>query len=430
MEEWIKERINRIENLEDRRVLRDAIAGALVSIDEYNRNLYEILEDRLQNELADYRLEFDIHVSLCQKSDYDPINDFLFPMDAMDMKEQSGELEERLLMAQNGQAIGLATIFLECESAKIKELLCENRTFNGRLYTDEGVLDVKLGLRPCMRYKQKIANLYSSFMFNDIAWKTVNSPYLEKFVDIILLEDLSAGNEKAKNIRDVEVDLLEFEPYKLSDRIPLWNVRMLSTKPTFFPMPAYDSINYEHTISLYELGRKDNYIVRNDNEDVLYVKRNLDELVVVAAEDRVREWDLYAIHSPRGETLSWLNQPIFSNARTHSFLEHYAATLSMTIRSRGEVERLLYSFLAFSDWELQNIEMIGERKNWDWKKSEDLNFFLPDHVRVEEEKPVLSMQFKQKSAENYLSRDVMHFFVSEIQLAFPDYACIGELVSK
>lgn len=428
MEEWIKERIRKIENLEDRRVLRDAIAGALVGIDEYNRNLYEILEDRLRNELADYRLEFDVYTAVCQKEDYDPINDFLFPMDAMDMEMQGNDFGEVLEMGRVGQQLRLTTIFLECETARIQELLAEKREFDGRLYTDGGVFSVKLGLRPCLRYKQMIANLYASFMFNDEAWKTINAPYLDKFVDVVLLGFSEEKEQKGKTIQEIEVNLSEFEPYKLTDRIPLWNVRRLSTKPTFFPMPAYDTINYEHTISTHELGRKDNYLVASDNEDILYVKRNLDELVVVAVEDRVREWELHAIHTPREEKLSWIEQPVYSNARTRSFLEHYAATLSMTIRSRAEIERLLHSFHAFQSWKLVDVQMTGERQNWDWKESDDLNFFLQDHVRLEEEKPVLTLTFQQEGMADYLRRDVMAFFMSEIRLAFPDYACVGKLV--
>lgn len=427
MDEWIKDRINRIENLEDRRALRDAVAGALVGIDEYNRNLYGILEERLRQELSDYRLEFDVYTAVCQKDDYDPINDFLFPMDPADMLPVQNDFEDLRKQAASWKNLPLATIFLECETSRIKELLAEKRIFEGRLYTDGGVHNVKLGLRPCMRYKQMVANLYAAHMFNDIAWKTVNSPYLDKFVDVVLL-DFSGEGEKAKNVHDVQVNLAEFEPYKLTDKIPLWNIRRLATKPTFFPMPAYDSINYEHTISTHELGRKDNYLVSSDNADILYVKRNLDELVVVATEDRVREWDLYAIHSPRGEKLSWIRQPIFSNARTRSFLEHYAATLSLTVRSRAEVERLLHSFREFERWRLVDVRMTDSRLNWDWKKSEDVNFFLQDHVRLEEEKPVLELSFEIEDKTSYLCRDVMAFFMSEIQLAFPDYACVGKLV--
>lgn len=427
MEEWIKERISRIENLEDRRALRDAIAGALVGIDEYNRNLYEILEDRLRQELSDYRLEFDVYTAVCRKDDYDPINDFLFPMDPADIQTMGNDFEVLRQEAADGKQPRLTTIFLECETEKIKALLSENRSFDGRIYTEEGVREVKLGLRPCRRYQQRIANLYASFMFNDIAWKTINAPYLAKFVDVVLLELLDGG-ERDKSIQDVEVKLAEFEPYKLMDRVPLWNLRSLSTKPTFFPMPAYDSINYEHTISTQELGKKDNYLVRSDNEDILYVKRNQDELVVVATEDRVREWTLFAVHSPREEKLSWIKQPIFSNARTHSFLERYAATLSLQIRSRAELERLLHSFRAFETWRLLDLKMGAQRVNWDWRQSEDLNFFLQDHVRLEETKPVLELTFETERQEDYLSRDRMAFFLSEIQLAFPDYACVGRLV--
>lgn len=426
MDEWIKQRINRIEDLKDRRALRDAVAGALVEIDLYNKDLYTILEDRLRNELADYRLEFDIYTAICSKEDFDPINDFFFPMDLDDLKPILFDLDELLNETSLGREVPLCRIFLECETPKIKDLLKENKIFPGKLYADGGIYDVSLTLRPCMHYKNKIADLYQSYMFNDVAWKTINAPYLEKFVDVILVSP--PKETKGNAVHNIEIDLLEYEPYKLTDRMPIWNVRNLEAKCTFFPMPAYDAINYEHTISTQNLGKSDNYIVRHNNDGILYVKRNLDELVVVTPEDKVREWELVAIHSPREVHLGWIEQAIFSNARTHTFLERYAATLSMAIRSKGEIERILHSFREFEGWHLIDAIVLEKKQYWQWKMSNDANFFLADHVRIEEEKNILELQFTSNVINNYVLLDRMHFFVSEVQMAFPEYGCIGRMV--
>lgn len=424
MENWIKERINKIENLKDRRALRDAVTGALENLDQYNRQLYELMERRLQNELADFRLEFDIYTAVCAKDDYDAINDFFFPMDPDDLGTPQLDVQTIEKFQTGNQSLCITRLYLECETKKIKELLQKKHQFSGKLRTDSGVSDVKLELRPSRHYHNILADLYHSYMFNDIAWKTVNTAHLEKFVDVILCSPVQAKD--GDTLQDVQIDLMDYEPFKLTDRIPLWNVRSLSEKCTYFPMPAYDSINYEHTISTAALGGLDNYIVKYGDDDILYVKRNKEELVVVTHEDRVREWNLFAIHTPRQEPHSWISLPVFTNARTHTFIERYAATLSLQIRSKGELQRLLNSFVDFSDWQLMDV-YIGPKENWIWKDSADMNPFLTDHVRVEEEKPVMSLIFQTQQEETYLLTDQMHFFVSEVQLAFPDYACVGRL---
>lgn len=427
MEDWIKERINRVEDLKDRRALRDAVAGALVEMQEYNKDLYAILEQRLSDELTDFRLEFDVYTAVCARDDYDPINDFLYPMDPQDLEIPLLDVEEMQKNLGFGQEIPIARLFLACETEKVRSLLKRDDRYSGRIRTDGASYDVELALRPCTHYKDMLSNLYQSFLFNDIAWKTLHAPYLEKFVEVVLTTPLELTRNSVE-IRSVEVNLRDYEPYKLADRIPLWNLDQMQAKCTHFPMPAYDSINYEHTLSLEELGRLDNYLVRYDNVGALYVKRNRNELVVVTSEDRVRDWDLIAIHTPREARMSWIYELIFDNSRTRSFLERYAATLSMNIRTKGEVERLLYSFIAFEGWSLKNIRLLPKKQALVWKESNDHNFFLQDHVRVTEEKPVLELSFTSNATKDYLLDDHLQFFVSEIQLVFPDYYCIGKIV--
>lgn len=428
MDDWIKDRVNRIESLSERRILRDVVSGALVNLQHYNEDLYKILENRLKVEIADFRLEFDLYTTICAKEDYDPINDFLFPMDENDSQIVKYKIEDLTKELNLGREVCLTRIFLECETEKIIKLLEDDLTYLGRLVINDEEYEVQLKLRPCLYYKNKLEELYNSFMFNDIAWKTVYAPYLDKFVDVVLVDMPNLSSNKLGLINQVEIDLKEFEPVKLVDRIPLWNVSHLEGKCTHFPMPAYDSINYEHTISLDDLNKEDNYIVSQNNTGILYVKRNKDSLVIVTPEDRTVNWELVCLHSPRNNPLQWIEHPIVTNRRIKSFSDRYAATLSMNIRTKGEVERLLNSFVEFEKWEIVSVELLAKDKILNKKKSLDANFFIADHVRLEEAKPILELRFKTREKNDYLRYDKLNFFISEIQLAFPDYYCIGRIM--
>ncbi|MBX4263356.1 hypothetical protein [Clostridium estertheticum] len=57
-----------------------------------------------------------------------------------------------------------------------------------------------------------------------------------------------------------------------------------------------------------------------------------------------------------------------------------------------------------------------------------MNYFIIDEIREDNIKKVLKLYFKAKDKNYYLTRDILSFLVSEIQLLYPQYKCMGILI--
>ncbi|MBW9153113.1 hypothetical protein [Clostridium estertheticum] len=57
-----------------------------------------------------------------------------------------------------------------------------------------------------------------------------------------------------------------------------------------------------------------------------------------------------------------------------------------------------------------------------------MNYFIIDETREDNIKKVLKLYFKAKDKNYYLTRDILSFLVSEIQLLYPEYKCMGILI--
>ena len=98
----------------------------------------------------------------------------------------------------------------------------------------------------------------------------------------------------------------------------------------------------------------------------------------------------------------------------------------MVIRTKGEIARLLKAYELSKDLIFQNVEV---RDKYEKEPATiDYNFFIDDNTRIDSNKRVMILKFKPLDRDNYLVYDKMSFLISEIQILYPEYKCIGELV--
>ena len=58
----------------------------------------------------------------------------------------------------------------------------------------------------------------------------------------------------------------------------------------------------------------------------------------------------------------------------------------------------------------------------------NFNHFIDDQIRLYTLKNILLLQFQPLITDDFLLYDHLSFLVSEIQMLFPEYRCVGELV--
>jgi hypothetical protein len=392
----------------------------------YNVDMYNRLEKRIYDEIEDPLQKFYIYTSLEHSKNVDLANDFLHPMCDGDLSEAEINMD---LLSETIRTTGefvLTSIFLECKGYILNEILNDTqRTFKGYVKTDKDIYEIRVQLRRCMKYVNIIESLYRVFQYNNTAWNTVNCPYAYKIVDIILKSSLPL--KKDEKVKEVIIDLAEYEQYKVPNMVPMWNVKHIEGEDKAFPMPANDRVNYDHMISLAGPGAQNGYLVQPAaHKDFLYCKRLEDDLVIISPISDQHQWGLLQIENIANDRQKNRQYELATNKRTLGFTGRYAGVKGMAIRTKGEVSRLMQSYEASQKLVFQDVEVIDSYA----KPEETLNCntFIDDNIRIDTYKKIMLVKFRPVERDSFIIQETMSFLTSELQILFPEYRCVGEFV--
>ncbi|KOY15760.1 hypothetical protein [Paenibacillus xylanivorans] len=434
MKDIIRDRLNKMEDLEQRRMLKDLMTGVFLNLVEYQETLNKQIEQRVFDEVKNQEGKYELHITLIDREDYDPIHEFLRPMLSSDLNNQVLDISGVAELVRNGGEIPLFSLFLEMGTQQIWELLSSERIFKGTMITNAGEYPLFFKLKQNLSYINEIEKLYQSFMLIGMNWRTINLPYIYKFVDCVLVggEGEPAIHEEVK---EIVLSLEEYDVYKRSGVIPLWNLERISQRNTGFPMPAIDRINFEHTLSLRQEGIDHGYLVDASEADVRYILRSEDRLVIVTPRNESGEWGLVKIIKPSLTKLTHFPYPTFSNRRKEQFTVRLAENKGQIIRSKAEILRIVSSLEAAEGIELVEIQILDPVKNGQMlgdtsSLTYSLNSFVSDGIRTDHGKPVMKLVFRfeaggRERIPKFLEVDVLSYIVAEIQRYFPDYRCEG-----
>ncbi|MFJ3388390.1 normocyte-binding protein [Lysinibacillus sp. NPDC086135] len=421
MKELMIERLRKIEDLEQRQLLKDIVSGVFVNLIDYQDDMNNRLEERIFNEMDDVEDRFDIYVTLSSKEDVDPIHECLFPMRPADLESKSINIKKILEAFKNKESAELFTLFLECDSMQIQQLLAEQRLFSGKLVTTEGQVEIKVSLTQNKDYLQEMNKLYPLFQINGLPWKTINHPFIYKFFNVNL-EDCPPLNEDAE-ITEIIVDLEEYEDKKRLNMVPLWNIERHEVKNVGFPIPAIDKVNYEHVLSIRKIGNEHGYLVEADEDNVRYVKRSDNELTIVSPRDKSGVWQLIKIAKMADEKIGKLHYELVSNRRIEHFIHKFANKYTATVKTKGEITRMINSFEAANSFELVDIEIVDAYSGTSFTHS--ANTFLTEMIGENNHKKTMLLKFKANEERNFIANDILSFLVSEVQRHFFEYECVG-----
>jgi len=426
MKDIISSRLQGISSLNDRKLLKDVLRDVYENLAEYNLSMYARLENRLYNEIESHIDDFSIYTSAEYVENIDPISEFLHPMvpsdtDAvLNLAEIGGSINGQ----SNSKNYPIASIFMKCSNSEISRLLHGNETFKGILKTDQNTYDIRVKAKRCNKYINQIDRLYKAFQRNNIVWATVNCPYAYKFIDIVPVSPVSLS--KGETINEIMLDLGEYDKYKQINVVPVWNVKTLEVEENSFPMPAIDRANYEHRLALESFGTKNGYLVALDSADYTYTIRRETELIVVSESNVQQPWKLLQVEKPPDVMRQNNSFEVLSNRRDMGFAGRYSAIKSLVIRTKGELDRVLNSYEQSKSVLFQGVDILNSYEKT--RETLDCNPFIDDNIRANTHKKVMLLKFKVGDGEQYLAHDKISFLVSEVQILFPDYDCVGELV--
>ena len=423
MKPQIYNRLQNITDLNERRLLKDVLLDVYENVVTYNMDMYDKLENRLYTEIDNPLDNFAIYTTLESTTKLDPVSEFFHPMIPADS-------EETIDLATLSQALAtdtnptIASIFLKRSNADIDRFLAQNKTFTGTVVTNKSSYSITTKAKRCTKYTNKIEELYRLFQKNNVVWTTVNCPYAYKFVDIVLISPITLG--EGETITEITVNLGEYDQYKQVNVVPLGNISAIEAKELAFAMPAQDKINNEHHVKLSDFGEQNGYLVAKDNIDYLYTLRREDMLVIIADTDIKQNWKLLKIEHISNLRERSMEYELLTNQRNMGFIGRYASVKSMIIRTNGELARLLQSYEQSKSVSYQGLDILDSYHGT--KETTDYNFFIDDNIRIDASKKIMLMRFRIHGGEDFLLYDKISFLVSEVQVLFPEYNCIGELV--
>ncbi|MFR4350217.1 MAG: hypothetical protein ACLT3H_00945 [Roseburia sp.] len=425
MKEYIRKRMLEITQLEDRAAYKEIVGNLLLELYEYNKNAYQKLEERILNEYSPEQKEFAIHISLTDRTHYDATDTFLYPMAACDTDKTEISFAEVKTALKEKRELKLYTVYLEKQASVIYQLLHSDRTFGGVIKTRNRECAAKFRVEQNTEYMGLIKELYDIFGLNYQPWSTVCTAYLAKMLDVYLC---LAEPLQEEEIMEIRIDFEEYEAHIRYDMVPLWNLSPMAEKTSTYPNPSTDKINFEHQIFSHRLKQGCEYLIRNTEAEITNIRRQNGDIFITCPVDIPYEWILYQVNRQRGtENYPY---PVLSNQHKDSFAGSITEMFKRSIKTKGELARLLESF-AYQDYVVFQDACVQSDVPSDCAMcSYNMDGFMQDELRVGNARQALVIDFAPVDPENYLNEDIMSFLVTQAQKLFPEYYCVGQLVES
>ena len=430
MRQYIAQRLNDMKSIQEKNLLRDIMEDIFIPLYNHTEVQYDQLEARIKNEMPLIAESYVIWNTMMPRGNAQG-NQYMFPMLDNDLQmpeiEMSGLLDR---LRQDGE-IRLDSVFMQADYLVCREIENNKEIFRGTLKAQGDNFQIGIRLKPSKRYIQRIENLYKLFVSNSIPWQTVNSPYVFKMFDVIMVridanEQNLAKYKKANTLAtDYTIDCGKYEQYIRKAVTPVWNVSKQMLKSEDFPLAALDKVNYEYVFDLTEQGTEHGYLADYRNANIVAVRREENMLIVTSSSKTGVKWDIYKVAKRKEYATDIFQYDLMNNTQSDSFTARMMAHYGTVIKSNAELHRLLASYDVSEYLTLDSVQVISGMIDGE---TYEVNRFIKDEIRDPIASKSLLMRFKPIKRNSYILRDVMSFLVSQTQMIYPEFNCVGVMI--
>ena len=205
---------------------------------------------------------------------------------------------------------------------------------------------------------------------------------------------------------------------------PVWNICRLRIKSDDFPLPALDKVNYEYEFDLTEQGVENGYLADYDSADISAVRRKENFMVVTSPSTKGVIWDMYKVVKRQDYVTEYFPYEIMNNAQDDSFAARMTSYYGSVIKTNAELRRILASYDVSVFIELVSAQVVSGQASGE---TYEVNNFLRDEIRDIAVSKSLLLRFRPVKRGSYILRDVMSFLVSQVQIIYPEFHCVGVL---
>ena len=420
--EWIESRVNRVKDPVQKVMLREILSELFVELYEYNNACYHSLEEKIKKEKNDFFHFYDVYTAVCRIEDFDPTNPYWFAVAENEVKREEHHLER---------------IFLECDFDCILEFM--NQTYTAKVVMEKETKTIRIGFSYVKEYMDKIQWLYDQFEKNKVKWHTINGAFLYKFLEIV---DLDGVIPVATPIKKIEVNFGKLGKYVHTDRMLVWNLEEDLFQTEGIKVAGEMVIQYEHFIPFTE--QEDGYLFVLEEDSFFLIRE--EQGIIVRTEQKAYE-EIKGLHfvqyDSRKDGLR-LCYPPQTNGKDKMLFNPFQNTIEAKIMTLGEIRRVLGQYQAFTEQELRlekiDVKQLKEIKEWkaiNFEKTDafdkkeiidlDCNPFIQMHQLWNREKVFLFHFTQNGENKTFITKDIIAFLISEIQLDLLGYQCVGVL---
>ncbi|MDR1245682.1 MAG: hypothetical protein LBK57_01475 [Clostridiales Family XIII bacterium] len=423
MKELLKKKLNNVKDLEQRKALKELIDEFLLPMAEYQDERWEELVSRVANEIRPRNEQFcDIVMGLCGKDEYDPAHSYLFPILPFETLNLSS-IETSLKDSNETHApVTLFSAYIDETWERVLEILSEAPVFDVNLRTNDGAsVNGSCCLVPDEKYKDALRDVYRSFEKNGLPWNTVCTAYIDRMASAVLTECEPFPADAT--LAEINVNFGDAAHIFRTDMAPLWNIARLEMKCNGAIFPLEDNVTFEHYIEIESSETEHGYLVAANNEYVRSVRKEGATLIITTNDAKGNDTDVYKIVHPRdSQTDAKLPYPLFLNRR-RSFFTDMLANRATNVFTYAEVMRIIssYSF----PLTVRDIKVTDEKYPSCTRGT--MNFALDDAFSHINTAQTLCVSFDADEKGKY-TQDTIRFLMSELQMRFPVYLCVGVLL--
>lgn len=413
VKKYVKKRLLEIKDEDEYALAKSVLYDGLYKMSEVFEERFKSLQKKVYDELESQEESYEIAVLLLSKND----NVFLrmfFPVSEADVsKDSAGDIRED----SKERASTVKTIYLNAPDsvcrAFAKEKISVSFTING----EKNLTSVQP--KKAVRYRQELGKLNETFSYNGLRWNTVNTAYLDRFFDI----DLSTV---LQNARDVEVHYGKYSDMVKENIYPVWNVEKTLFKSSTFLSPSKDGLYYEREM----IRQKDKEIILclvQKTDGMVGIRQEEEKIIVKSYEESYADLEGYHIFDIR-YTKEELPAGLISNKRKESLIGRLSANSKDKLHTKAEIERIIEELDIEEYISLKSCERLVMKKDFleTGKILPDMNNFSSDDFQVTNESPKLILRFLRNSESN-LCEAMVRYAVSQLQMNFDEYICIGVL---
>lgn len=407
---YIQMRLKEIDDLDERRFAKELLLEGLAKVFACTEEKYESLKQRISRELVMPREQFHTFMTIIERESYDPIDDFWFPVCEEDLKKSGQEYE---------------TVYLMADEKGCREFLKQG-TVQGT-ESESGQI-ISFEIRRSQRYLQAVKGLYQLFAENHVPWQVIHMGHLERFFDLIPIEE--EGNCHNKQIT---YQWGKWQEDVKTDMIPLWNIQRMEVHSQEFRLPSIDDVFYEHVFYLPEgQAEEDGYLAKL-NDEILSVRYEKNKILLKTKKEILGDVEIYRMHQKRPDGVYGYRYKVLSNQGKDSFAVRYLQKTGNFLQTPAELYRKVEELSGEYRVELVGYEILPQTENAEIGEEEiygDMNPFAGTQVFSDDRRSVLlfKIQKDKEDMEDYLYETQIRYILSQIQMEFMEYRCVGQVI--